>query len=153
MDPTWFASQVFWVLVCFAVLYLVVQNFIAPRVGSVIEARERAINQAIAKAEELKRTADKAKGNFEAAGSEAKAKAAALIAQAQADAAKEAAKLQAELSSELEKKNEKALAALATASNKAKKELEDAALGLAQAMIEKLFSIKLDNGVKTKVRA
>ena len=38
-----FPTQVFWLVVCFAVLYFLMAKLVLPRIGSIIETRERAI--------------------------------------------------------------------------------------------------------------
>lgn len=42
-DLTRFPSQIFWLVVSFAVLYFLMAKMVLPRIGSIIETRERAI--------------------------------------------------------------------------------------------------------------
>jgi F-type H+-transporting ATPase subunit b len=42
-DLTRFPSQIFWLIVSFAVLYFLMAKMVLPRIGSIIETRERAI--------------------------------------------------------------------------------------------------------------
>jgi len=42
-DVTKFPSQIFWLVVCFAVLYVLMAKLVLPRIGSTIDARERKI--------------------------------------------------------------------------------------------------------------
>lgn len=143
MDPSSYPNQLFWLAVCFVTLYLAVSRFIAPTVGGVLKTREHAINDAIAKAEELKAAAANTQGDAQAAGTEARAKAAAVVAEAQATAAKQAADAQAKLAGELEAKTTAAKKAIADALSKASANLDDAAADLAQAMSEKLLGAKV----------
>ncbi|MBT7451768.1 MAG: F0F1 ATP synthase subunit B', partial [Rhodospirillaceae bacterium] len=40
-DPSTFSSQLFWLLICFVVLYWVISKFAIPRIGDILEQRER----------------------------------------------------------------------------------------------------------------
>ena len=139
LDPTWFASQLFWLVVSFTVLYLIVSMFISPRVGGVLSAREQAINEAIALAEKFKKEADATKGNFEQVTNDAKAKAAQIMAEAQAEFAKEAAMANDRLTEQLDKKIAASDAELKKTMTRALAGVEAAAVPLAQAMAEKLL--------------
>jgi F-type H+-transporting ATPase subunit b len=144
LDPTWFASQLFWLAISFALLYLVVSTFIGPRVGSVLEAREKAITEAITLAEQFKREANETKGNFESVIVEAKAKAAQIMTDAQAEVAKKAAAANDKLSGELESKLIAHDAELRKAAVRAQAGIEAAAADLAKAMAEQLLGEKID---------
>lgn len=142
MDQSTYASQLAWMAISFVLLFMLVSAFIAPRVGGVLRERENAINDAIAKAEELKAKASGTKGNFEAAGAEARAKAAESISKAVADAAKESADAMAKLNAELDAKATASRDRIQKAVAKASLEVDDAAQALADAMAEKLLSNK-----------
>ncbi len=142
MDQSTYASQLVWMAISFALLYFVVATFISPRVGGVLRERESAINDAIAKAEELKAKATGTKGDFEAAGAEARTKAAASISKAVADAAKESADAMAKLNAELDAKAQTSRERIAKAVAKANVEVDDAAQALADTMAQKLLSNK-----------
>ena len=140
MNPASYPGQLVWLGISFVLLYLMVANFIAPRVSAVLDERARAITDAIAKAEELKAKASNTRGDFEAAGAKARTEAAALIAKAQADAAKKAAEANAALSAELEAKAAESRTRIAKAVAKANAEVDDAAQELADAMTRQLLS-------------
>ena len=142
MDAASFPGQLAWMAISFALLYIMVSTFIAPRVSGVLSARERAISDAITKAEELKAAATNTRGNFEAEGTQARAKAAATIQQAVADAAKEASEAQAKLAAELEAKTQTSRERIQKAVAKANLEVDDAAQSLADTMADKLLSNK-----------
>lgn len=142
MDQSTYASQLVWMAISFALLYFIVAAFVAPRVGGVLKTRENAINDAIAKAEELKAKASGTKGNFEAEGAQARAKAAESISKAVADAAKESAEAMAKLNAELDAKAQTSRERIAKAVAKANIEVDDAAQALADTMADKLLSNK-----------
>ena len=143
LDPTWFASQLFWLAVSFTLLYLIVSLFIAPRVGGVLGERERAISEAIRMAELFRKEAAEAKGNFEQATQEAKAKAAQILAETQAEIAKIAAEANEKLTDELDRKLNLSDIDLKKATSRALTGIEAAAVPLAQAMAEKLLGEKI----------
>ena len=66
-DPTWFASQIFWLLVIFAIFYYVVAGAVTPKLGAAIEAREKQIEGDLAKAGSLKEETDKMVAAYEKA--------------------------------------------------------------------------------------
>lgn len=57
-EPEWFASQVFWLAISFAVLYLIFSNKTLPDISSVIENRKNHIQSDLEMAEKLTSEAD-----------------------------------------------------------------------------------------------
>jgi F-type H+-transporting ATPase subunit b len=57
-DPTWFASQIFWLAVCFGVLYLIFAKKTLPDISSTIENRKNHIQSDLEMAEKLTAEAD-----------------------------------------------------------------------------------------------
>ncbi len=152
LDPTWFPSQLFWLTVCFVTLYTIVSLFITPRVGGVLKTRANAIDEAIALAEKLKKEAASTRGNFEAAGIEARAKASQLIAEAQAEVTKEHTAAHQKLAEKLEAELAASDAEIKKAVSKATANLDAAAIPLAQEMAEKLLGGTVDEAsVRTAI--
>jgi F-type H+-transporting ATPase subunit b len=141
MNPDSYPNQLFWLAVCFVVLYLLVSKFIAPSIGGVLEKRERAINEAIAAAETLKATAANTRGNSDSALADARVKAAELLAQAQAESTKATQDALAKLDAELASKAAAMKEDLASATLKAHAELESASESLATSMTAKLLAM------------
>lgn len=56
-DPTYFASQVFWLIVTFGILYLLMAKIALPRIGDILEVRQDRIAADLDRAEQLKREA------------------------------------------------------------------------------------------------
>lgn len=57
-DPTWFASQVFWLAISFALLYIIFAKKTLPDISSVIENRKNHIQSDLETAEQLTAEAD-----------------------------------------------------------------------------------------------
>jgi F-type H+-transporting ATPase subunit b len=101
-DTTTFPSQIFWLVVTFAFLFLVLWRVAGPRINGVITSRRGAINADIAAAQKARSDAEGASAAYQAALSGARARASAMadenrqklnaeIAKAKADADAEAA--------------------------------------------------------------
>ena len=66
-DPTFFAPQLFWLLVMFVVLYVSMSVLAMPKIGAVLEERQRKIDDNLDKAAQLKAEADIAIAAYEKA--------------------------------------------------------------------------------------
>src|SRR5690606_31110691 len=64
-DPTWFASQLFWLLVAFAVLYLIFSRRTLPVLSSIIENRKNHIQSDLDQAESLTDEAEAVQNAYE----------------------------------------------------------------------------------------
>ena len=53
LDLSTYASQVFWLLLCFGLLWFMVSVFVTPKIADVVEQRKRKINEYIKKADDL----------------------------------------------------------------------------------------------------
>ncbi len=65
LDPTWFASQLFWLFVTFSVLYLLLSRIVLPPLQNVIASRKGVIDNDLRVAQELKLKAEQAKQSYE----------------------------------------------------------------------------------------
>jgi F-type H+-transporting ATPase subunit b len=70
-----FASQLFWLVIAFVLLYVLMSKLALPRVGSIIEARRARIDGDLAAANELKTSADAAMAAYEKSLAEARSRA------------------------------------------------------------------------------
>jgi F-type H+-transporting ATPase subunit b len=90
-DPTWFASQIFWLVAIFAIFYYVLSSAVLPKLGGAIEAREAAIEGDLARAGALKGETDKMLAAYEKSLADSRAKAQTVRAETEAANAKHAA--------------------------------------------------------------
>lgn len=63
LDLSSYASQTFWLLLCFGLLWFLMATFVTPKIADVLEQRKRKINEYVKKADKLntqaKETLDK----------------------------------------------------------------------------------------------
>ena len=90
LNPEFFATQIFWLVVTFVTLYILLSTIALPRIGAVLDDRQRRIDENLAKAASLKAEADTAIKAYEKALAEARAQAAALLKQTSEQLSKEA---------------------------------------------------------------
>jgi F-type H+-transporting ATPase subunit b len=140
MDSTWFANQLFWLAVSFAVLYACVSLVIAPAIKGVLDTRETAISTAIREAELAKHTAESTRSDATSSSQNARMKAAEMMAKAQTENNAEAAQAIAKLDHELNRRASQAAAVIEDAVKKANTGMDDAVKSLAREMTAKLLS-------------
>ncbi len=75
LDSTWFLSQIFWLCICFGLLYFVVSKFLAPQMAEIAKKRAKKIDDYIAQAQSLKNEAEAVLSGYEKSVFEAKKKA------------------------------------------------------------------------------
>ena len=125
-----YPSQIFWLVVTFAFLFVVLWRVAGPRINAAITGRRGAINGAIAEASKARADAEAAQGQYQAALTSARAKANALaeetrqklnaeIAKAKADADAKAHDAMAAADARIAKTRETAKAAVGTAARDA----------------------------------
>ena len=84
LDPTWFVSQLFWLVVTFVMLYQVLSRWALPRMQSVLELRKESLASDLDNAARLTKESDQVKQDYEQALIEARARAQQLFAEASA---------------------------------------------------------------------
>jgi F-type H+-transporting ATPase subunit b len=146
LDPTWFASQLFWLVLCFGTLLVVVKAQIHPKVHRVLQTRDEAIQGALKEAEFLKESAEATKSNFEQSGSDARSTASALVLQTVASVNARIAEEQAKHDALLATKIADAEASVKRATVKAMAEVTQPTANLVQAMAGRLLGKDVTNG-------
>ncbi|WP_429912742.1 F0F1 ATP synthase subunit B [Glycocaulis sp.] len=142
-DPTYFASQLFWLAISFAVLYFLLSRWLLPRIGSTIEERKDRIADDLDAAASLKTQADDAVKAYEKSLADARAKAQAVGAGARAEAEREAAAETASMEAELDQRQSDAEARIAKARNAALSEVRNVAADVASTVTEHLAGLKV----------
>jgi F-type H+-transporting ATPase subunit b len=143
LDVSTFASQIFWLIICFGTLYWLLSRHALPRVSEILEARQDRIAADLDQAQRLRREAEVALAAYEKAMAQAQDEAQALLADAQNRLQAEAAERQAELDRQLAAQLAEAEARIASARERALAEMADAAVGAAQAAAARLAGVEV----------
>ena len=113
-----FGSQLFWLAIAFAALYLLASRLVLPRVGGIIDARARQIEGDLSEAQQFKAKADDANAGYEKALTDARSRAQALANTTREEQAADAERKRKALEQQLDAKlgeAEKTIAATKTA--------------------------------------
>ena len=100
-----YVPQVIWLIICFGCLYFLMSRFALPRVGEILENRERKLQHDMESAEELRNEAVAVLSDYKAAVREATVRAETIISEARELAQTEARQRVAELSSRIEEQS------------------------------------------------
>lgn len=142
LDPSYFASQLFWLTLFFVALYLFLSRVMLPKLGGVIEARDAQRTGDIAAAAKANADAQAALAAYESAMAAAGAQARKLADQARADASAARA---AEIATQDAALNDRLTAAETRLSTQRATELDaarEAAADAAAAIVEKIAGLK-----------
>ena len=139
-----YASQVFWLLVFFGLIYFAVGRGMVPKVMATVEARDTQIASDLAAAEAARKAADAEEEAWRVQANRQKAEAHALIAGAKADAAKAAEARLATANQSIEARVTQAEAAIAAARQGALGEIETVAAEAASSIASRLAGLAVD---------
>lgn len=141
LDIATFAPQLIWLAISFILLYVLMAKVALPRVASVLEERTARIEANLQKAELLKRDAEAARGAYEKAIAESRAKAGTLTSQAADRAAKEAADRQHALAAKLAEQGREIEQKITDARAKALESTHTIAAEVAREAVRKLLGL------------
>lgn len=79
LDPTWFASQLFWLAIFFTALYVALSRFVLPPLLAIMASREQTVASDIDAAQRLKTQAEDARTAYERSLAEARGQAQQLL--------------------------------------------------------------------------
>ena len=141
-DPAFFPAQIFWLVVHFAVLYLLMSLVALPRIVRTQENRKKIIATELDAARDANETAKTAVAAVEKSLGDARAKAQASVSEMLADVAEESAQHQTAKEKELSRRLHREEAEIAVARADAMKEVHTAASDLASAIVTKILESK-----------
>lgn len=145
-DPTWFASQIFWLVIIFAGFYWIMSRKVLPRVSEVIDAREQRIAGDLEQAERLRTEAQAALVAYESAIEGARSEARRVVLDAQERIKRRGAEVEASIARELEAKAREAEARIGAAKTEALSNVREIAVAAAGATVERLVGGEVDQG-------
>lgn len=139
-----FPSQIFWLVVAFAVLYFLMSKVALPRLGRVIEERRRRLDEDLEKAAQMKTEAEAVIAAYEKALADARAQAQATVKETNDRLAAEAAERLRVAGAAIAEKTEAAERRIAEARAAAMASVKDIAAEVALAMTERLTGTAVD---------
>lgn len=138
LDPTYYASQVFWLIVTFLVLYFVMARAVLPRIREVLQDRQNRITMDLERAEHMRQEAEAAKLDYLNSLDEARNTATKLVSDAADAIKKESLARHAALDKTLQQQLNEAEIQIAAARKEATKQLEDVSKTFSQQLIDAL---------------
>ncbi len=153
-DTSTFASQIFWLVVCFTVVFAFAWRIVLPRIAATLENRQRKISDDLARAGELADQSDELLAAYEARLAEARANAHEELHAAATRSAAETEKRNATLAETLAADAATARERIAAESAAAAGNVADIAEDIARQAVERLIGQSPDtDAVKTAVAA
>ena len=150
---TW-ASQLFWLLLTFGIVYFFIGRGMAPKVQATIDQRDQAVADDLKAAEAARAAADEAEETWRAHENAAREAAQKKLAEARGKAAAATEKQLAKAGGELDARVAEAEARIAVASQAAQGEIEAVAAEAAQDIVAKVSGAKVSAAeAKTAVKA
>lgn len=145
-DPSTFASQIFWLAITFVALYIIVSRFAIPRLGEVLEQRQKMVDDDLDRAQQFKAETDEAIRTYEKALAEARAQAHAVLREAQEEISKLSEARNREVGAQLAEQIKAGETRIAKARDEALASVRDIASGVAAATAERLVGLSADQG-------
>lgn len=133
-----FPTQLFWLVIVFVALYLLASRLVLPRVGGIIEARAKRIEDDLAEAQRFKAEADAANEAYEKSLADARARAQALANTTREKQAAEAETKRKALAQQLDAKLGDAEKTIATTKTAAMANVRSIASEAAAAIVKRL---------------
>ena len=138
-NKTTFASQLFWLVIAFALLYALMAKWVLPRIGAIIENRQKRIADDIADAGKLKVQSDEAIAAYEKALADARARAQTIANETRDKQAAAADATRKKLEAELNAKLADAEKTIAATKQAALANVRGIAIDAAKAIVERLI--------------
>ena len=153
MDAHTFPSQIFWLVIFFALLYLLMSKVALPKMASVLAHRHKTIEGDLARASAMKNETEAAVQAYEKALADARAKANAIAAETRAKMNAEMDAERASLDKTLAAKTAEAEAKIATAKAQAMKDVGEVAAETAAEIVAALTGSQVSKAEAVKAIA
>lgn len=144
LDISTFSTQIVWLVISFAALFLIMWRVAVPRISDALEQRQTRLDDNLNKAAELKKEAEAAIEAYEKSLSEARETAHSVIAETNAMLAAESATKDAELSAQVKSMLSESEASIAKATEEAMSNVREVAEEVATAAAERLLGETVD---------
>lgn len=150
MDTSTFPSQLFWLVIFFAALYLLMSRVALPRMAKILDARAGRIEGDLAKAQKLKDETEAAVQAYEKALADARGKAQSIAAETRATMTTEMDAERSAVEKTLSAKVATAETAIAAAKAKAMKDIGGVAADAAAEIVAELTGNKVSKAAAAK---
>lgn len=151
LDPTWFASQIFWLALCFVFLYVVLTRVVLPPLSGTIGKRTGAVSGDLAAAEAARERAERARQDYETLLSQSRQMAQSLIAEVMEENKKHAEKTLRHMDVEIARKVEEATIRINNKKHELLQGLTPAAAEFAAMIAEKITSKPISSEQTSRV--
>ena len=152
LDPEFFVSQLFWLVVTFSFLLLFLWKVSLPRIGSVLEKTENKINNDIESAKQLQIEAEKIQDQIEQKLHDSKEQNISLIKNSTVNLQNKASEELSKLDNELNKKIEKSAKVIENDKKKSLKQMHEQIHKITKLILSKLSSVQInDQEIKESV--
>ena len=139
LEVSTFVPQLFWLAITFGLLFLLMANLGLPRVGGLLEARRKRIDDDLAQAAQLKAEAEAALAAYQQAMAAARAQAQAAVKETTDRLAAEAAERQRQLNESLAEQLTAAEREIVAAKQRALSEMHEIAIEVGRSVAEKVI--------------
>lgn len=153
LDMSTFASQIFWLLVTFSVLFLIVAQRIVPTIHSILENRRQRLTNDLSQADKLRKEANEARQEYEYMLAKSRKEAGAILAKASQAIADQTAQRNAKLDDTLSRQIAESETRLRKTRQETKEKLEPIAVAVTSDIIKKLLDVSLsDNDIQNAIK-
>ena len=142
LDPSSFASQIFWLLICFFAMMFIMSNFIVPKIAEIRQQRDNKVDGYLRKAEELQQKTESAIQRYEEALKRASQQASTALLETQDELDQIISKKQDELDKKLQKQVKNGEMEISLEKEAALKEIKSVS---AEITMEILRKLNIDN--------
>lgn len=149
-----YASQIFWLLLVFGLIFFVVGRGMVPKIQGTIDARDKTVADDLAAAEAARAAADQVEEEWRARENQNRAAAQALLAEARGQATRASEARLAEAGAGIDRRVAEAEARIAQSSQAAMGEIEAVAAEAAREIVVRLSGAQVtEDEARTRVRA
>jgi len=145
LNPEFFLSQLFWLVVTFSFLLVFLWRISLPRIGSVLEKREKKINDDIATAKELQKEAELLQNKIEDKIRTARNETADMVKTASINLQEKTARELSELDKELDKKINYSSKDIEKNKNDSLNQIHDQINGITKLIFSKITNFNVSN--------
>ena len=145
LNPEFFVSQLFWLVVTFSFLLVFLWRISLPRIGSVLEKREKKINDDIATAKELQEKAEVIQKKIEDKLRNARTETAEMIKATSINLNEKTAKELAKLDKDLDKKTNDSAKEIEKNKNDSLNQIHDQIHEITKLIFSKITNFKISN--------